>query len=89
MGCTVQEVRQVRRSSATDHAVADCSNLVFCVLLATSANPQGGGGGGVTCFLRSTGNQCKSTRGWGGGRGVTCSRLEALQTKRAAQFNTH
>ena len=61
MGCTVQEVRQVRRSSATDHAVADCSNLVFCVLLATSANPQEGG--------------------------VTCSRLGALQTKRAAQFN--
>ena len=68
MGGTVQEVRQVRRSSATDHAVADCSNLVFCVLLATSANPKGGGGVG--------------------GGGVTCSRLEALQTKRAAQFNT-
>ena len=25
----MQEVRQVRRSSATDHAVADCSSLVL------------------------------------------------------------
>ena len=33
------KVRKVRRSSASDHTVADCSSL-FCILLATSANPQ-------------------------------------------------
>ena len=54
MGCTVQEVRQVRRSSASDHTVADCSNvivIVFCVLLATSAilKKGAGEGTGVTC----------------------------------------
>ena len=32
------KVRKVRRSSASDHTVADCSSL-FCILLATSANP--------------------------------------------------
>ena len=36
-----KEVRRVRMSTASDHAVADC--ILFCVLLATSANPQGGG----------------------------------------------
>ena len=33
------KVRKVRRSSVSDHTVADCSSL-FCILLATSANPQ-------------------------------------------------
>ena len=28
-GVQLKEVRKVRRSSASDHAVADCSNLVF------------------------------------------------------------
>ena len=44
-GVQLKEVRKVRRSSPSDHTVANCSKscILFCVLMATNANPQEGG----------------------------------------------
>ena len=61
------EIRKVKRSSASDHAVADCSNLVYY----------------STFFWQPV--QIHKRIGVAGGRGVTCSRLETLQTRRAVQ----
>ena len=73
----------MRRSSASDHGISDCSGLIlFCARLAATASPQD------SVFGCRCGCGCVGEGGSRGGGALTYSPLGTSQTTRSAPFIT-